>query len=195
MCILPSSHLRTSRGFTAIELMVTVAILAILAGIAAPSFNPLIERWRIRQASEELQSTFYFARSEAVKRGGRIIIQRKSDTDNCTEASISTDLWSCGWVVFADLGNDGKLSSGQELQNTPPPAKVSIKFTSAANGDASLSDPIKVDRWGQLSSGGLTNFAFRLTPNDSSNSSSAASVCINSSGHIKRLNTGSGSCT
>ena len=193
MLIMPRSRIRPSRGFTTIELMVTVAILAVLSGIAAPSFTPIVERWRVRQASEELQSTFYLARSEAVKRGGNIIIQRKGDTDNCTEASTSTDLWSCGWVVFADLGNDGKLSSGQELQNIPPPTKVSIKFTSAANGNASLSDPIKVDRWGQLSSDGATNFAFRLTPKGSSNSN-ATSVCINSSGRIKRLDSDSASC-
>lgn len=192
MSILHRPRLQASRGFTTIELMVTVAILVILTGIAAPSFSPIIERWRVRQASEELQSTFYLARSEAVKRGGNIIIQRNGDTDNCTEASTSTDLWSCGWVVFADLGNDGKLSSGQALQNIPPPTKVSIKFTSAANGNASLSDPIKVDRWGQLSSGGATNFAFRLTPKGSS--SNATSVCINSSGRIKRLDSGSASC-
>jgi type IV fimbrial biogenesis protein FimT len=67
---LPLIRRHFSRGFTAIELMVTVAILAVLAGIAAPSFNPIIERWRVRQVSEELQSTLYFARSEAVKRGG-----------------------------------------------------------------------------------------------------------------------------
>ena len=39
-------------GFTAIELLVVVAIVAILTALAAPSFTPLIERWRVRQARE-----------------------------------------------------------------------------------------------------------------------------------------------
>ena len=39
-------------GFTAVELMVVVAIVAILAALAGPSFAPLIERWRVRDAAE-----------------------------------------------------------------------------------------------------------------------------------------------
>ena len=50
-------------GFTAIELMVVVSIIAILTALAAPSFTPLIENWRVREASEQLQSTLYYARS------------------------------------------------------------------------------------------------------------------------------------
>ncbi|MGL6206135.1 MAG: pilus assembly FimT family protein, partial [Giesbergeria sp.] len=61
-------------GFTAIELMVVVAIVAVLAALAAPSFTPLIERWRVRQAAENLTSSLYFARSEAIKRGGGIAL-------------------------------------------------------------------------------------------------------------------------
>lgn len=58
-----------ARGFTAIELLVTIAILAVLAALAAPSFTPSLERWRVMQATEQLKSTLYFARSEAIKQG------------------------------------------------------------------------------------------------------------------------------
>ena len=63
-----------ARGFTAIELMVTIGIAAILAALAAPSFTGLMERWRVRQAAEGLQSTLYYARSEAIKRGGNVVM-------------------------------------------------------------------------------------------------------------------------
>ena len=69
---------RGQQGFTAIELMVVVSIVAILAALAAPSFTPLIERWRVRSAIEHLTSTLYFARSEAIKRGGGITIDASS---------------------------------------------------------------------------------------------------------------------
>ncbi|MFN3732856.1 GspH/FimT family pseudopilin [Comamonas testosteroni] len=191
---LPLIRRHFSKGFTAIELMVTVAVLAILAGIAAPSFNPIIERWRVRQISEELQSTLYFARSEAIKRGGNVTILRSDDGGGCTAVGTDTSLWSCGWIVFADLDNDGELDSGEDtLQTAPAPNKVSVQFTNTS--DAKLTDPIKVDRWGRFSStNAAIDFAFRLTPKSGS-AANASSICVSSSGRIKRLESATGSCS
>ena len=171
---LPLIRRHFSRGFTAIELMVTVAILAVLAGLAAPSFNPIIERWRVRQVSEELQSTLYFARSEAVKRGGGIAILRNTSTDGCTISDTDTDAWNCGWLVFVDKNSDGVKDNGEEvLQQTPPPRRIKVKLTSinssTGQDSGSLTKPVQVDRWGQLTSNSVSFFAFRLTPLDSSN--------------------------
>lgn len=177
---------RSARGFTAIELMVTVAVLAVLAAIAAPSFKPLFERWQVRQATEELQSTLYFARSEAVKRGGGIGIQANASLDGCSVSE--TELWNCGWVVFIDKNNNGTNDSGdEEIQRTAPPSHVKVQ--------SGLSNPVLADRWGQLSSNGTSNFVFRLTTQggDTSNAS-ATSLCINGGGRIKRLNSGTASC-
>lgn len=191
---LPLIRRHFSRGFTAIELMATVAILAVLAGLAAPSFNPIIERWRVRQVSEELQSTFYFARSEAIKRGGNVTILRSDDGGGCTAVGTDTSLWSCGWIVFADLDNDGEQDSGEDtLQTAPAPNKVNVQFTNTS--DAKLTDPIKVDRWGRFSStNAAIDFAFRLTPKSGS-AASASSICVSSSGRIKRLDSATGSCS
>ena len=191
---LPLIRRHFSRGFTAIELMVTVAILAVLAGLAAPSFNPIIERWRVRQVSEELQSTFYFARSEAIKRGGNVTILRSDDGGGCTAVGTDTSLWSCGWIVFADLDNDAEQDSGEDtLQTAPAPNKVNVQFTNTS--DAKLTDPIKVDRWGRFSStNAAIDFAFRLTPKSGS-AASASSICVSSSGRIKRLDSATGSCS
>lgn len=186
---------RSVKGFTAIELMVTVAILAVLAAIAAPSFKPLIERWQVRQVSEELQSTLYFARSEAVKRGGGIVIQRSSSTSGCTISDSDTDLWNCGWFVFVDKNGDGiKDNNEEELQLFAPSTKVKVKLTQTDS--TSLTDPVLVDRWGQLSSHNISSFAFRLTPLSSSNTeSSASSLCISGSGRIKRIESSTTTCT
>lgn len=184
MSLPPPLQRHFTRGFTTIELMVTVAILAVLAAIAAPSFNPLIERWKTRQATEELQSTLYFARSEAIKRGGGITI-------SCNNCKDDASAWSAGWSVFED-------GSSEPLQTTTLPSKLTVSFIDASS-NAKLIEPIKVDRWGQFSAdngpGTPANFVFRLMPEGGSSTQlSAASLCI-SSGRIKRLNSGDGACS
>ena len=79
------------RGFSLIELMVTVGILAILAALAGPSFQPLIDKWRMTQAIENMKSTMYYARAEAVKRGGRIGIQKNTNGSGCTQAGTKEE--------------------------------------------------------------------------------------------------------
>ncbi|SDP51112.1 type IV fimbrial biogenesis protein FimT [Ralstonia sp. 25mfcol4.1] len=77
-----------ARGFTLVELIVTLLVLAILATMAAPSFQQFIAGQRVRNAASDLASAFTLMRSEAVKRNGI-----------ATLAANGT--WSAGWVVTA----------------------------------------------------------------------------------------------
>ncbi|RKJ96377.1 GspH/FimT family pseudopilin [Alicycliphilus denitrificans] len=167
-----------SRGFTAIELMVTVAILALLAALAAPSFTSIIERWRVQQAVESMTSTLYYARSEAVKRGGRIGIQKiAQDTDGCKLASTNEE-WGCGWFVFVDSDDDGKWKSGEEiLQTLATPANTNVVHKSGGTN-------IKVDRYGMTS--GLNAKGFIFSPEPAGISSSATrGICMGAGGRIR----------
>jgi type IV fimbrial biogenesis protein FimT len=113
-------------GFTAIELMVVVSIVAILAALAAPSFTPLIERWRVRSVAEDLASTLYYARSEAIKRGGGVAVNASGG-------------WSLGWKVTHT--QDGNTT---DLQASTTPSKISMTHSNNKN-------TLYVDRWGMLS--------------------------------------------
>jgi type IV fimbrial biogenesis protein FimT len=76
-----------------IELMITIAIAAILLGIAIPSFTSIIVDNRLTTSANELVTALNLARSEAVKRGIQVTVQRKGAT---------SAQWESGWDVFVD---------------------------------------------------------------------------------------------
>ena len=60
--------MRKNSGFTITELMVTIAVVAILASLAIPNFIDWLPNYRLRSGAEEIQSTLQFARITAIKR-------------------------------------------------------------------------------------------------------------------------------
>jgi type IV fimbrial biogenesis protein FimT len=90
-------------GFTLLELMVTVTILAIGAAIAAPSYSAMIQRNRAKSVASELLAALNLARSEAARRGQPVSICKSSDGSNCAGSSTQ---WDSGWIVFVNEDND-----------------------------------------------------------------------------------------
>lgn len=106
--------MKNQAGFTLIELMVTIAILAIVLGIAIPSFSNILMNNRIDTAAQELYGALQLARSEGVKRKEGIRICRSNaDFDECANG---TD-WSSGWLM---------VESGEVLRVWQPGAGLVI---------------------------------------------------------------------
>ena len=165
-------------GFTTIELMVTVSIIAMLMAIAAPSFTLLIERWRIRDATNAMIDTLYLARAEAIKRGGRVGIQKIPKTAPGCKLANTNQEWGCGWFIFEDSNSDGKWQVTEaKLQTITTHANVNVIHKS---GGVS----IKVDRYGMMS--GLNAKGFILSPEPAGISSPATlGICMASGGRIR----------
>jgi type IV fimbrial biogenesis protein FimT len=141
------------RGFTVIELMVTLSVLAILAAIAVPSFSSFTANQRLRAASFDLRTDLLLARSEALKRNQNVTIQRRQAAG-----------WQTGWVVFVD-------ASGQELRTRNDlGAGVTVNIPANAitfDGSGRVTSPAGAVQIGLAASGGSAEFArcLVLTPN------------------------------
>lgn len=80
---------RTSMaGFTLLELLITIAVVSIMIGIAVPSFRDMVANQSVRSAAETLHSSIVQARAEAVKRNA-----------NVTLRPATGETWSNGWLI------------------------------------------------------------------------------------------------
>jgi len=93
--------MQITRGFTLIELMVTIAVLAIVIAIAAPSFTSVIQSNRSTALHHEVLGAIQTARSEAVKRRKDVVICRTEDQASCKNGAD----WSAGWLI-QEVGGD-----------------------------------------------------------------------------------------
>lgn len=90
------------RGFTLIELMVTIAVVAVLGTIALPSFSTSIRNSRVTTDSNELLTAVNLARLEAISRTRGVSICAADTTAGLPAACGAANDWSKGWVVFMD---------------------------------------------------------------------------------------------
>lgn len=97
---------RRQRGLTLLELMVTVAIVAILGALATPSFKTMIQANRTRTVASELMGMLNLARSEAARRSQPVSVCRSSDGSSCSSTGTG---WDSGWIAFV---NEDGISEG-----------------------------------------------------------------------------------
>lgn len=101
---------RRSAGFTLIELMVVVAIIAIIAAIAVPSFVSFISNYRATAAINDFLQGVTATRSEALKRGRKVLMVPNTSTGTPS----TSGQWRYGWTVFVDNNNN------QSFETTTP---------------------------------------------------------------------------
>ena len=98
-------------GFTMIELMMTVAIGAIVLVLAVPSFRYVTNANRIAAEINGLLGDLQFARAEAIKEGRTVTVCVSSNGTGCTGGTA----WQNGWIVFSDPVNFGVVDAGETV--------------------------------------------------------------------------------
>lgn len=103
----------SSAGFTIIELMVTIAVLAVLLTVGVPAFNDMIRNNRIANQTNAVVGALNYARSEAATRSIPVsICAANAQHDGC--AAVTT--WANGWIIFTDRnGTAGVIDAGDEI--------------------------------------------------------------------------------
>jgi len=121
---------RRAKGFSIIELMVTVAVVGVTAVIALPAMGDFVSDMRISAKTNDLLAFFNLARSEAAKRGARVTICISSDQATC--ATGGTD-WAAGALAFIDGDANGQVNGTDTILRVldAMPANFTVTATTA----------------------------------------------------------------
>ena len=102
---------RNTLGFTLIELMMTLAVIAILIACAAPAFGNLVSGTGTRAARSNLVAALNTARILAASKTAHVVVCPSADGEYCGH----TTEWQHGWLVFVDANRDDARDPGEEL--------------------------------------------------------------------------------
>ena len=185
--------MRISRGFTLIELMVVLAIVAILASLSAPSFARLIQSTVISGNVNNFLGDMRYARSESIRRGGGVVLCRSDAPEAanpaCSDAGSNTNGWVSGWIIFHDIDHDGARGNADTLLRVQAPITSINAIKDGANGYAKF----RFTATGRLLNlTATTPLVFGASPQF--DSATQRAVCISLGGGTRIAGDGAASC-
>lgn len=122
-------RLRTSRGFTLVELMITITVAGILLALAAPSFNAFIDKYRAKRAADTLSAFLINTKTEAIKRNMpvRAVFQSASSGASWCVGMTTANTCDCMTANACQIDGVDRLVQGTNFKG--------IVLTSPDDGD------------------------------------------------------------
>lgn len=188
LCVRCFGGATRSGGFTLIELMTAIAVLAILMMVAVPSFTTLIRSNRLTSQANALIGALQYARSEAVSRNTRVLLCRSDNGQQCASGAQ----WS-GWVVGLDSNRDGNVDAGAVLRTDTISQGVAVSNSNAIANNVITFYP---DGRAHGGDGGLLSAALQACIATSQPPENLRNIWITtgSTFEVARAGSGDGSC-
>lgn len=121
------------RGFTLMELLVTLAIMALLLALAMPSFKSSIDSNRRTTYANQLVEDLNLARSEAIKRNKKVVVCASSGGTSCITAPGAPSDWTVGWIVYVPTAATGTFTPGDLILRVHEALKLPAGWAATHN--------------------------------------------------------------
>lgn len=129
----PSVKIRHFLGFTAIELLITIVIAAILLGLALPDLRVFVQNNRLKTEASEFVAALNYARTEAKANALTVTVCVSTNGAACTGAA-----WKLGWLVWGDADGDTAIDAVEVIRARAAPDNGIVLASSADPAETSI---------------------------------------------------------
>lgn len=183
------SRIAVNRGFTLVELLVTIAIAAILLKLAVPGMQGFMESSAINKHVTTFMADLRYARSEAIRNNAKVVMCRSVNSEAATPTCTTTNpsnVWANGWLVFVDRNGNNTYQSSDTLLRV----QGAFSDSGGIGPGASTIDFLRFGSTGILEVG-MSSFVFNPV---SLTGSRQKLVCISKQGRARVLADSTAAC-
>ena len=171
------THRRATAGFTLVEMMVVIIIMAVMLAWALPAYKNLVTQYRMSDELNQIQTDVELARSSAIRTGSTVTIcpTLAPASTAATPACSGNNEWNTGWIVFSDNNNDQTVDPGDAMLHVHIGIPGGDTLVSEVDGSGTAVSTITFNQMGGTTAWGGTAAAPKqgqMVLNDSNNDAS-----------------------